>query len=533
MKKIISILIIIAIIVGAGFYVIKGKNNTTQASNGSMVYVEAKVKKGDIKKSILGNSVIEANKRQNISPSKAGNIESMLVEVGDEVKKGDVLALMQKDEESDNYQIAKKNLDIQKQELNDLKNEIEKTNIYAQEDGVLNLGNNIQIGKNISKNLIVGEITQPKTIEVKGLFGLAAKDKICEGDDAELLFTDSLATINGKVTNVSNESSNLKSGNFGYEVTVELKDYDAVGEFIEPIIYISKGDSKYQSIETISVEQKKGNEIFCEASGEIEAIYKKDKEQVKKGDLLIKLSESEIRSSIDKKQINIDKEELQVKEKASKIDDIAVKAPFDGQIISISKSNGDYVEGKDVMMVIADMNELKVNLKVDELDIFNITKGQKAVLTTAVFEGKEYFGEVDVIGVEGKSKNGVSTFDVSVVLDKKNANDFKLGMNVDAEIFVANKQDVLIVPVSAIKKMRDKYYVQVSDMSGADNKSAVKEVEIGVSNDMFAEVVSGLNEGDSVFYVKKIEDKDSNNMRNMMNMRGMGSMGNMGRKRRR
>ena len=75
----------------------------------------------------------------------------------------------------------------------------------------------------------------------------------------------------------------------------------------------------------------------------------------------------------------------------------------------------------------------------------------------------------------------------------------KAGMNASATITVVNKPDVLVVPVEAIQTEDGKSIVYTAlDEQGLP--SAPKEVETGLSTSSQVEIVSGLEEGDTVYY---------------------------------
>ena len=75
----------------------------------------------------------------------------------------------------------------------------------------------------------------------------------------------------------------------------------------------------------------------------------------------------------------------------------------------------------------------------------------------------------------------------------------KAGMNASATITVVNKPDVLVVPVEAIQTEDGKSIVYTAlDEKGLP--SVPKEVETGLSTSTQVEIVSGLEEGDTVYY---------------------------------
>src|SRR6056297_3910889 len=77
------------------------------------------------------------------------------------------------------------------------------------------------------------------------------------------------------------------------------------------------------------------------------------------------------------------------------------------------------------------------------------------------------------------------------------------GMNVDLEILIEEKENVLIIPLEAIVKVGDKYLVQIKDEEG---NLSPQSIEIGIVNDNLVEITSGLKEGDKIYYTKEASE---------------------------
>jgi len=67
-------------------------------------------------------------------------------------------------------------------------------------------------------------------------------------------------------------------------------------------------------------------------------------------------------------------------------------------------------------------------------------------------------------------------------------------MHATAQIFVSKKDDVLLCPVEALYKEGDKWFADIKD----GNTRKPVEVEVGAMNEIYAEILSGLEEGQEV-----------------------------------
>ena len=173
-------------------------------------------------------------------------------------------------------------------------------------------------------------------------------------------------------------------------------------------------------------------------------------------------------------------------------------AEFDGIVTTVSATEGSNVaEGTDLVTLDSTENII-LKLSVNKYDIVNVEEGQKA---TVRIKNKDYTGTVSRIArMTDKGAVGVG---VEVTLDEPD-DEIILGLEAKVKITSASKENVLRIPLDAIMGDDLEEYVYVYN-----NKKAVKKnIEIGVKNDDYAEVISGLSEGDIVVWNDAIELTD-------------------------
>ena len=210
-----------------------------------------------------------------------------------------------------------------------------------------------------------------------------------------------------------------------------------------------------------------------------------------------------------------------------KVGDVNIKAPIGGTIITSNVKKGDYVSatnansigiGAEPDIVIADISKLKFIMEVDEIDILKIKTDMEVTVTADALSEETFIGKVSKIGSEGKSTNGVTVYNVAVELEDYGS--LKIGMNVDASLIIDKKEDVLVVPMSAVNKTKTETYVYVKDPdyvgSGNDNAMTIlnlptsmaevkgykkQEIVVGLKNKDEVEIISGLNPGDKIYSI--------------------------------
>ncbi|OIO30510.1 hypothetical protein AUJ77_02965 [Candidatus Nomurabacteria bacterium CG1_02_43_90] len=195
-------------------------------------------------------------------------------------------------------------------------------------------------------------------------------------------------------------------------------------------------------------------------------------------------------------------------------DDLAnyvIVAPFAGTLATLSVKQFDTVSTGTLVGTLI-TNQKIAQLSFNEVDASKIKIGQKATLTFDAIEGLSIAGQVAEIDTLGTVSQGVVTYTVKISFDTQDDR-VKSGMSVSAAIITDMKQDVLIVPNSAIKVQGSTSYVEIFDTplySSATSTSGTntgipssvppqkQTVVSGLSNDTMTEIVSGLTEGEQI-----------------------------------
>lgn len=178
-----------------------------------------------------------------------------------------------------------------------------------------------------------------------------------------------------------------------------------------------------------------------------------------------------------------------------------VISPIDGTVNAVNIKNGDDLSklasgsSRTVPIIIGDLGTMKAQVQVNEVDIPNVTIGQKAMMTFSAIDGLTVSGKVEKIDSLGTLSSGVVTYNVTIDFDTLDQR-IKPEMSVSANIITSVKKDALIVPNSAVKTQNGTSYVEILN-SGATTPTQ-KNVTIGASNNTETEITNGLNVGDNV-----------------------------------
>jgi HlyD family secretion protein len=181
-------------------------------------------------------------------------------------------------------------------------------------------------------------------------------------------------------------------------------------------------------------------------------------------------------------------------------------APISGVISSVSTQEGETVAAgmnSPVFVTIIDLNRLEVDAMVDEVDIGKVRVGQKAMFTVDSFPAREFPGKVVAIYPDAILLENVVYYDVVIEIQKNEDKVLRPQMTASATIFLDAKTGVLAVPVKAVKRERGKnvVYVMKGDQRAPIEGWSPREVKVGWKDGTWIEVVSGLQEGETILQV--------------------------------
>ena len=169
-----------------------------------------------------------------------------------------------------------------------------------------------------------------------------------------------------------------------------------------------------------------------------------------------------------------------------------ITAKFDGVVSSVMVEEGSLVTPGMSLLSVDSLDDVCVKCNANKYDIINICEGQDASFTIL---NKNFNGEVTRI----EKIAGLSSAATGVGVDIKieNPEDLILGLEIKAKVNTASLNDVVCVPKNAVVNEDDNYFVFISN---SDKKAIKTSVEVGIQNDDYVEIVSGVKEGDIVVW---------------------------------
>ena len=241
---------------------------------------------------------------------------------------------------------------------------------------------------------------------------------------------------------------------------------------------------------TGTVQPQNRLEIKPPISGRVEKVLVQEGDQVRRGQTLTLMSSTERAALLDAARAQ-NKDQLAYWEEVYKPTPLV--APISGTVIVRAVEPGQTVTSGDAVIVLSD--RLIVQAQVDETDIGKVKLKQTAVISLDAYPDTKVKAKIDHIAYESKIVNNVTIYEVDILPEKVPAI-FRSGMSANVNIIEQSKENVLLIPLEAVKQDADGSFVLIS--SGRSEKPVMRRVQLGISDDKNVEVVSGLETQDNI-----------------------------------
>lgn len=197
-----------------------------------------------------------------------------------------------------------------------------------------------------------------------------------------------------------------------------------------------------------------------------------------------------------------------------------IRTPISGTVTTLAAQQGETVAAglsAPTLITVVDLSRLQVDAYVDETDIGNVHLGQIAQVTVDAYPNKKFRGKVVKMASSATMQQNVVTYDTTVALENPKGL-LKPGMTATVDILVGDREDVIAVPIEAVKSTKRGQVVYVLE----GNQVVPHHVVTGISDDTYTEIIRGIKEGDTIV-LAGYEPKQQNGAANpFMGGRGRG-----------
>ena len=202
-----------------------------------------------------------------------------------------------------------------------------------------------------------------------------------------------------------------------------------------------------------------------------------------------------------------------------------IKSTIDGIVLSKNITYGQLVSdsgSSEPLYTIADgLENLNLIINVSEADIGKVSKGQEVTFRVSSFPNRTFSGKIVKISNSPNTTKDIVTYDITAAIDNSKLF-LKPGMTAEVNIVIANKQNVLRVPTSALRFVPSDIEYSVPDDPGRlsvwvkDTGNSLKNIPVttGVSNNDYTEIVDdgSLKEGQEIVIDSFTDNKGSKSL---------------------
>ena len=186
-----------------------------------------------------------------------------------------------------------------------------------------------------------------------------------------------------------------------------------------------------------------------------------------------------------------------------------ITSPIDGVVLSKSVEEGQTVAASfntpELFSIAQDLTDMRVIADIDEADIGGVKEGQRVSFTVDAFPDDHFEGQVTQVRQQATTESNVVTYEVVISAPNKDLK-LKPGLTANVTIFTMEKNDVMAVPSKALRFIPTEALLEkgqtISDCEGdhkvwtlENNTFKAHKVEIGTSNGVMTEIISGIPEG--------------------------------------
>lgn len=468
-KRKLFVLVLLALVgiagLGAGArWLIQGKS--AQAAGGATVYQTTTVRRGDLSISISGTGNVVSTKTAELGFSVEGTIAALSVQVGDQVSKGQVLAVLDNLDELE--------LEIKNQELAVAKAQKEVDDLSNAE------GNLAQAFSTLAAAQTATEDAQ-KNVHYKG-------DSRCAPSLTQEFYFQWLYAQQA----VDRWEGYLSDPNTGYGESYILETLTALRK------------TRDKALVNYTYCRSYTDQEIADSQAAL-ALAKANLEQATRAYEELKAAGGIDAGAIEIAKAGLKNFQLQLARARNNLSGATITAPMTGTVMEINGEAGQSTSTS-VLITLANLTSLELQVTIDESDLANFGVGCPAQITFDSMADKIYTGVVSEISPSLVTSWDVTKVQGTVVFDAESTSGVVLlpGLAASVEVTCQQKEDVLIVASQALYEVEGQpAYVYVLNALGQPEK---RDVEVGMQTVANAEILSGLEEGEEVL-LSQVEDQ--------------------------
>jgi HlyD family secretion protein len=463
----------VAIAVVIGTIVILQKPQTAQPTGETTTAV---VERGTLLVAVSASGTIEPQDRVSLTFEQPGLVDEVLVEVGDEVKKGDVLARLDSEQLVLQVHQAEAALASAQAQLAQLKADARPEEIASAEANLRAADAQLDNADAQLDRLRSGATDAEIAAAEAGLASAMTEQKKAED-----------------LHNRTMECFDIKIPHY-YKGTI----CPALGAPEEQARYnLAAADKALAAAQARYDEVLAGADIDQRHAAEanvLAAAAQRDAAQAQLNLLLTGATEEQIAAV----EAQVEQAETALEQAELALDMATLYAPFDGVAAAVNVKANEVAPAGLPAITVLDNSRFHITVSADEIDVGRLSAGQAAQITIEAFPDVTLDGSVESIAPAATFESGVVYYEVTIGLEPTDV-PIRADMTTNATIVVEELSDVLLIPTWVVRVDNRTGQTYVDRRIGA--KTERVDVTLGTRYEGIAQVLDGLSEGDVVEWV--------------------------------
>ncbi|MDD2220758.1 MAG: HlyD family efflux transporter periplasmic adaptor subunit [Clostridia bacterium] len=482
-----------------------------------------------------GGSIQVPGNRYSESGAVSYAIKEVYVKVGDEVNQGDPIALLAAPSITTQLETLRAQLSVEEKSLAEMLgvpvSEIayadpsKGVTVTAPTDGRFAVQiSNYRTGTRLDQGTLVGTVSNDNKVYLTAVLASSEIKQVKDGDKAVLTFPSDFSAnvgIPATITDVNRNAVTVdastvlstggvpvgQEGSYMYVYWISMEADNPglimpgmvanVGIYDPDVISAAKavGSDKVMWLRYASpVEGFLGeSDILSSVEGVITKIHAKNMATVKKGAPLFTMAGQDVKDAVADKLKSVNEKRTQIADLEMRVGNLLITAPSSGVVSDFSAKEGASVSAGDHLGSVFLANDIRMWVQLDDTDITQIALGDACLVSLDALAGQTFEGEVTYVSPGGYEVNGQMVFEAEIKVVGNSS--IKPGMQAKAKVGSDVAKDVLMVPLEGIFSENG---VNMAEVLRKDGSVEEVEVELGLMNNRYAEIISGLEEGDLV-----------------------------------
>ncbi len=449
------------------------------------------ITKGDLTQTVLATGQVTSAVDLDLSFSVSGLVTSLPVKVGDVVKKGQVLVML----ENQNEYAALKSAQARYKKIVDGASNEEVAVAQASLDSAKSsLSNAITVQETLVENARRAYLNNDLTPVLFSGSGTSTAPTITgaySGTTEGTLTVSPYASNGGGYFSFFGIDSGTVTINTGAPIPL-----GKTGLYIQfPTGTTSTGDTWVVSL------PNKNSSTYVTAYNAYQNAIKTRESTIAGAQALVTEREADLAlKKARARQADLDVAEADVLSAQATYEKTVLRAPADGTVVHVDTKIGERVDMQKEVVVVQDVGNLYVEANINETNIAKVALGQKVTMTLDAFGPDTTFsGEVIHIDPSSTTTDGVVNYKIKASITDATVHNIRPGMNANMTILAWDHVGVIAIPKAAVTDKEDGTHVVQIIVDDKDDKLTERVVTLGQLGDgNKVEVVGGLAEGEKI-----------------------------------